>query len=149
MLIYIGDSGNVINRILTNHCSGNVEGSILRRHIAVAKGYEIKHSPRPSGATKIRIDREGEDSVSNYIRSGRWKYVICDSKDEARDFQWYAIEYLEPLLNVNCGSWNQENTNRYAMLLEELKAAGALSCDQLRGRQTGPGVYALYHVHEP
>ena len=125
MIIYVGDSSNVVNRILTNHCSGNVEGSALRKHIAKEMGYRIKRTRRPSGSMKTRIDlpnpREGETSVSSYIRSGWWKYVICNSNEEAQDFQWYAIEHLQPLLNVNRKRWERDNVSRYQMLLEELK----------------------------
>ena len=80
--IYVGDSGNVVNRILGDHCSGNVEGLELRHLVAEAKGYAFTRSRRSSGSTRVRIDlpdpREGEAHVSTYIRSGRWKYVICD-----------------------------------------------------------------------
>jgi hypothetical protein len=41
-VIYVGDSKNVVNRIRTNHCSGNVEGSAMWRHIAEAKGGNVE-----------------------------------------------------------------------------------------------------------
>jgi len=152
-VIYVGDSKNIVNRIRANHCSGNVESSAMRRHIAEAKGYTFKRSRRTGGAMRVRIDlpnpREGEADVSRYIRSGRWKYVICDSDDEARDFQWYAIDHLRPILNKDGRSWKKENVSRFEKLLRALEGAEALSCDQLKGRQSGPGVYVFLHEHRP
>jgi len=153
MVIYVGDTHNVINRILSNHCRGNVEGSALRKHLAQARGYGIKSIKRPSGTTKIRIDlpnpQEGELQVSNYIRSGKWRYVICDSYREAHDFQWYVIEQLKPLLNKDYQSWDRNNLQKYQTLLAQLTNSLALTCTQLRGMQSGPGVYTLYHQQVP
>jgi len=153
MVIYVGDTQDVINRILTNHCRGNVEGSALRRHVAQAIGYGIKSTKRPSGSTKVRIDlpdpQKGETDVSNYIRSGKWRYVICNSYEEAHDFQWYVIEQLKPLLNKNYQPWNRNNLQRYQILLTQLTNCPALSCTQLRGMQSGSGVYALHHQQKP
>jgi len=149
MIIYVGDAGGVIKRIRTNHCSGNVEASALRRHVAKAKGYRIKSTRRTSGSIKARIDlpnpRTGEVDVSDYIRSGEWRYVICNSYAEANDFQWYVIDQLKPLLNKNCKPWNRENLQRYQALLAQLTNSPALNWDQLHGMQSGPGVYVLYH----
>ena len=103
IIIYVGDARDIIKRIKTNHCVGNVEGSALRRHVAVAKNYKIKTSKRSSGSTKVRIDSNNpqieENEITKYIRSGQWKLIICDSYEEAHDFQWYAIEKLNPFLN--------------------------------------------------
>jgi hypothetical protein len=125
-VIYVGDSKNVVNRIRTNHCSGNVESSAMRLHIAEAKRYTFKRSRRTSGAMRVRINlpnpSEGEADVSRYIRSGWWKYVICDSDDEARDFQWYAINHFRPILNKDGRSWGKEYVSRYEKLLRPLKA---------------------------
>ena len=152
-VIYVGDSSNVVNRIRTNHCAGNVEGSAMRRHVADAKGYTIKRSRRTGGSMRVRIDlpnpSEGEADVSRYIRSGRWKYVICDSDDEACDFQWYVIDHLRPILNKDGRSWKKEYISRYEKQLRALEEAETLSCDQLKGRQSGPGVYVFLHEHRP
>jgi hypothetical protein len=90
MIIYVGDAGDIIKRIKTNHCSGNVEGSALRSHVAEAIGYKIKSTKRSTGSTRYRIElpdpREGEKHVSDYIRSGEWRYVVCNSYAEAKDF---------------------------------------------------------------
>ncbi|MEM3573648.1 MAG: hypothetical protein QXJ62_05415, partial [Nitrososphaeria archaeon] len=119
MNIYVGDASDVVKRILTNHCSfsSNVEASALRCAVAEAMGYRLKRTKRPSGSTRIRIDlpnpREGEDIVSAYIHAGRWKYIICESYDEAHDFQWYVIDQLKPLLNKNVKPWNKQKTITY------------------------------------
>jgi len=153
MIIYVGDAHNVIKRIRTNHCSGNVEASALRKHVAEAKGYRIRSTRRSSGSTRVRIDlpnpRMGGKDVSDYIRSGKWRYVICNSYTEANDFQWYAIEQLNPALNRNCKPWNRGNLQRYQTLLAQLTSSPELNCDQLHGMQSGPGVYVLYHQQKP
>ena len=153
LIIYVGDASDFVRRIRTNHCSGNVEGSALRHHIAEAKRYTLKRSKRPGGSMRVRIDRpdprEGEADVSRYIRSGWWKYVICDSDEEARDFQWYVIDHLQPVLNRDGRSWKKDIASRYEELLRALEEAEALSCDQLRERQSGPGVYVFLHEQRP
>jgi len=153
MIIYVGDSGDVIKRIRSSHCSGDVESSALRRHVAKAKGYRIKSTRRTSGSIKARIDlpnpHTGEVDVSDYIRSGEWRYVICNSYAEANDFQWHVIDQLKPLLNKNHRPWNRENLQRYQALLAQLINAPALNCDQLHGMQSGLGVYVLYHQRRP
>jgi len=153
MIIYVGDAHDVIKRIQTNHCSGNVEASALRRHVAEAKGYKISSTRRSSGSTRVRIDllnsRIGEMDVSDYIRSGGWRYIVCNSYAEANDFQWYAIAQLKPLLNKNLKSWNRRNLQRYQTLLSQLASSQILNCDQLHGIQSGPGVYVFYHQRRP
>ncbi len=153
MIVYVGDSRDVVKRIRTNHCSGNVEASALRRYIAETKGYKIKSTKRSSGSTRVRIDlpnpRKGEMNVSDYIRSGKWRYVICDSYAEANDFQWYAIEQLNPLLNKYRKPWNRENIMVYQTLLSRLTNSLEVKCDQLHCMQSGPGVYVLYHNKRP
>ena len=154
MVIYVGDARqDVINRIRTNHCNGNVEASSFRRHVAEAKGYKIKLSKRAKGSTKKRIDlpnqKTGEIVISNYIRSGEWRYVICSSYKEAHDFQWFVIAQLNPLLNKICKPWNAKNLHRYQFLLNHLLNSTAFSCNKLCGKPSGPGVYAFYHNQSP
>lgn len=152
-VIYVGDAGDVVRRILTNHCGGNVEGSALRKAVAEAMGYRLKRTRRPSGSIRVRIDlpnpREGERRVSEYLRSGKWRYVACCSYGEAHDFQWYVIERLKPLLNRVFRPWNHGRLQRYQSILVQLEEALALDCDQLRGKQSGPGVYVLFHTKIP
>ncbi len=151
--IYVGDSSDVVGRIRTNHCSGNVEGSALRKHIARAKGYRLRSTRRPSGSTKRRLDlpdpATGEQAITQYVRAGRWKYAICRSPQEARDFQWYLINHLRPILNVRTEEWNHSHRALYEELVAELEDAEALTCDQLKGKPTGSGVYVLYQNHPP
>lgn len=153
MIIYVGDARDVIKRVQTNHCSGNVEASVLRKYVAEAKGYIIKSTRRASGSLRVRIDlpnpRTGEIDVSDYIHSGKWRYVICNSYVEANDFQWYVIDQLNPFLNKNSKPWNRRNLQRYQTLLTQLTSFPALNCSQLHGKQPGPGVYALYHDRAP
>jgi hypothetical protein len=153
MVIYVGDAADVVKRIRKNHCAGNVEASALRRHIAVAMGYNIVATKRASGSTRVRIDhpepKVGESKVTEYIQSAEWKYVICGTYEEAHDFQWYAIEKLEPLLNVNRKSWNKSFIERYEFLLAELHGASSYRCNQLKGAHSGSGIYVLYHNFRP
>jgi len=149
-VIYVGDAKDVIKRILTNHCRGNVEGSAFRKHVAESMGYKIKTTYRSSGSKKVRIDHpnpsEAEKKITAYIRSGKWKYVICDSYEETHDFQWYVIERLKPLLNKDCKAWNSKNFQRYQILLNQLESSKALDCEQLKNALSGPGVYVFYHT---
>ncbi|MEM3705704.1 MAG: hypothetical protein QXX59_07255 [Candidatus Bathyarchaeia archaeon] len=155
MNIYVGDASDVVKRILTNHCSfsSNVEASALRCAVAEAMGYRLKRTKRPSGSTRIRIDlpnpREGEDIVSAYIHAGRWKYIICESYDEAHDFQWYVIDQLKPLLNKNVKPWNKQKTITYQSLLQQLLASKPMSCAEFSKEYTGPGVYVFLHEQIP
>ena len=152
-VIYVGDARNVVKRILSNHCKGNVEASALRKHIAEAMGYKLTKTRRPSGSTRVRIDLSdpqiGENKISVYIESGKWRYVICQSYNEAHDFQWYVIELLNPLLNKERRQWNREKSDRYAILFQKLLSNPLLNCRKLYGRYTGPGVYVFYHNTPP
>ena len=137
----MSDAKDVIKRIQTNHCSGNVEASAFRRHVAEASDYRIKSTRRISGSTRVRIDlpdpRTGEMDISDYVHSGVWRYVICGSYDEAHDFQWFTIDQLKPLLNKNRKPWNRANLQRYQALLHKLTTSSSLNCDQLYGVKYG------------
>ncbi|MDH5703703.1 MAG: hypothetical protein OEY99_05770 [Aigarchaeota archaeon] len=54
-VIYIGDSKDVLKQIKTNHCTGNIEASALRRHIAEALGYGLRHQKRSSDRSNTVI----------------------------------------------------------------------------------------------
>ena len=153
LVIYIGDSKNVINRIRTNHCSGNVEGSAFRKLVAEYMGFTFNKTKRKSGSTRTRIDlpqpKLGETTITRYIRSGNWRYLICDSIDEAQDFQWYAIDKLNPLLNRNRKNWNVDNESRYSSMLSALIKTKVFTCEGLEKVKTGPGVYVFFHEEEP
>jgi hypothetical protein len=147
------DARNVVDRVRSNHCSGNVEGSALRKHVAEHKGYRLAVAKRANGTPKVRLDlpypREGEKEISSYIRSGKWRYCLCDSTTEATDFQWYVIEKVNPLLNVERRSWNENSGPKYEGLLRKLVTSRHFTCDELKIEPTGPGVYVLYHNVRP
>jgi len=116
-------------------------------------GYGFEVTNRPSGTKKIRISSpnpgDGEEQVSNYIRSGEWKHILCKSHDEAHDFKWYAIDKLNPMLNANCKPWKQKKLASYRSLLRKLKKSSMFSCEELKKLKTGPGVCVFYHKNEP
>jgi hypothetical protein len=93
--------------------------------------------------------KAGEQDISDYLRNGVWKFVICDSLRESRDFQWYVIDVLKPLLNVLHKTWNRENLVRYKALLAELMSAPGKNCEQLKNTASGSGVYMLFHEAAP
>lgn len=147
METYVGDGAKMSKRIKSNHCSGNVEGSALRQHVAQAMGYAFKKTRRRS-STKIRIDlpnpRSGEVIVSTYIRAGKWQFVECASYAEAHDFQWYVIDRIAPSLNRNVQQWNHAKTARYEALFEQLINCQPIPFNNLTQVPEAPGVY-LFH----
>ena len=146
--IYVGDSKNVFTRINNKHSTGNVKVSAFRASVAKRMGVPVISEPTNSRNgrryQKVYINlpnrRDAERQVSGYIAKGRWKFVACVSKEEARDFQYYAIDKINPELNRDRPSWNKEKEGRYAVLLSEL-----LECEwHLRNSpliHNGPGVY--------
>jgi hypothetical protein len=62
---------------------------------------------------------------------------------------WYAIEKLNPLLNVERRAWNQDSQGKYEGLLRKLVASRDFTCDDLKMQPTGPGIYILYHDRRP
>jgi hypothetical protein len=153
LIIYVGDSKNVISRIHDNHCNGNVEGSALRKHVANAKGYTFTRTRRESGSIRVRLDladpQMGEKDISDYICSGFWKLLFCPSYNEAHDFQWYLIDKLDPVLNETRKPWDEQNDGQYAKLLTALTASPSYACNRLKGQQKEPGVYVFYHNTTP
>jgi len=151
--MYVGDSSNVINYIRYTHCSGDVEGSSIRFHIAECMGYSFIRIKRPSGSYRLQIDspsRKAEEAkITNYIRSGKWRYVLCQSYQEAHDFQWYVIDKLKPLLNKHCETWDKTKIQRYNQLFSQFQQCSTLSYVQLKGMPSGPGVYVFYHDQIP
>jgi hypothetical protein len=153
LCIYVGDSRDVARRLAADHSGGNVEGSALRRHVAEEMGYQLTRTKRSSGSTRVRIappnERSGELRVTAYIRSGAWKYVLCRSYDEASDFQWFAIERLNPLMNRLRRNWCRLELPRYEVLLGALEGRCLIEGGHLNGLDSGPGVYVLYHDRPP
>ncbi len=152
-VIYVGDARDVLKRIRTNHCSGNVEASALRRYVAESMGYDIRRERRPSGSTRLRIDlpdpRQGEIRISNYIRNGLWRVIVCDGYQLANDFQWYVIEQLRPLLNRIRQNYLQNKLPLYQQMLQQLVNSPLLNYSDLCRVESGPGVYVLYHQLKP
>jgi len=153
MYIYIGDGNNLRVRILRNHCSGNVEGSALRKLVAGSMGFQLTKTRRPSRKPKVRLDMpnpsEGEARITEYVRSGTWNYVVCASYEEANAFQWFAIEALNPLLNQDRRASDQLRAARFKDLLVQLERSGPCDFSQRKQLPTGPGVYAICHDSEP
>ena len=153
LVVYVGDARDVIKRIRSQHCGGNVEASALRKHIAVAKGYPLSTTRRASGSSRVRLalpdPSRGEQEISAYLRSGTWKVAICVSYEEAHDFQWYAIEQLNPLLNVSRKPWSAQHHARYAALFGLLESMPGMDYSELGKARSGPGVYVLYHAVPP
>lgn len=144
-LIYIGDSGRVAGRAGSDHCGGNVEGSAFRRHTAQAMNFSVERL----GGYQITHPENGEDIVSAYIRSGCWHCLPCSDADEAEGFQFYLIQRLTPLLNVDHGDWLRGNEAHYQDLYNQWIHAPCLKCADQNRMPTGPGIYAFYHAHTP
>lgn len=154
MIIYVGDSKHVAKRIARDHCSGNVEGSALRRHVARNLGFEIIREKRTSGTSKYRINsidpKEDERIVSEYIRQGLWQVICLNDAVDVRDFQHYVIEKLNPLLNIEARKWNKHKSAEYSNLLEKLIASNASTWKEIRDQGDNyPGVYILHHDNMP
>ena len=145
----MGDSRDVIKRIRYNHCSGNVEASALRRAVAESLGFPLRYSERKSGSIRIRLamdnPRYGEEIISSYLSSGRWKYIICNNYKEAHDFQWYVIEKLKPILNKDSKQWDCVYKDLYGELFIQLENQVFMGLEELTDMKTGSGVYVLYH----
>jgi hypothetical protein len=151
--VYVGDSRDVRRRLTRDHRGGNVEAFAPRRHIAESMAYALTRTKRASGNTRVRIaapsERSGELRVSEYIRSGCWKHVLCRSYDEASDFQWFVIDRLAPLTNRRREAWQTSELPRYAILLAALEASPCVAGSGLGDVGSGPGVYVLYHDQLP
>jgi hypothetical protein len=134
-------------------CSGNVEGSVLRRHVAEAIGFKIRRERRPSGSTRVRIDlpvpNQGEKAVSDYISRGKWRILLLDDYDVAHDFQWYVIEKLKPLLNRECQNYQPNKSGLYGNLIKRLTKSAFVDCSSFNKSRSRPGIYVLYHEQKP
>ena len=146
--MYIGDSISVSKRIRKNHCAGSVKTSAFRRSIAAKMGFPITTEPTTSKKgkiySKIYINLpnrlEAEQQISTYVTGGRWKFIRCISKEEAQDFQYYAIEKINPVLNRDRHGWNHERERQYAELLSALlNCPWCIHTDERI--YDGPGVY--------
>jgi len=153
VVIYVSDAGNLQRRLATSHCHGNVESSALRKQIAATVGWRTVATDGPSGNRRLRLDmpdwHAGEAAITQYLGQGAWQIVTCASPDEANDFQWYAIEKLSPVLNVDRRPPDPSKTSRFDALLSELLAAAPVTCGQASQVPESPGVYIFHHAHRP
>jgi hypothetical protein len=155
MNIYIGDGSKIKSRIRNQHCGGNVEGSSLRKHIALNMGFQLTYIQRKSGNRRVRLDLPnpliGEQRITGYMRSGLWKFVICPPDINARDFQFYAIQNINqtPILNVNPGKWDASFLNSYQGLLNQLVNCPAQNFVQTENIPNESGVYLFIHDKRP
>lgn len=143
---YVGDASHLRRRV-RQHVTGNVEASALRRHLAGSLGLEVVRTPRPSGSTRLRLlDPDGERRLTALLVAAMWRVVVCDSAEEARAFQWYAIAHLDPHLNRDRRAWDSAADARFAALLATLVAAPPVPGAHLAQLPTAPGVYAVANV---
>ena len=149
MLRYVGDSKRLRSRV-RQHCKGNVESSALRKTIAAEMGFEIISKKRPSGSRKLSAEpSNAEQIISAYIQSGTWRVVVCSSSEEARDFQWYAIDKKRPYLNKYMQFWDENSEELYKNLLENLLKSAEIEFESTLEVSTEPGVYSLWHEQNP
>lgn len=149
---YVGDASDLRKRILTNHIRGNVEGSVLRSHVAVTLGFEISRTKRASGSTRSLIDsddpKRDEATVSDYIRSGKWRVVPCSTYSDAQELQWFLIDRLSPRLNKRRKPWDESRAGDFERLWALARSARSYSYEDLRHLPSRPGVYAFYGDHQ-
>lgn len=142
---YVGDSKHVGRRIRRNHCRNHVYGSALRRHVARGMGFTV--------TAERRLQHEdpaaAEQAITDYMKSGWWQYVCCDSPGEARRFQWYVIEHMNPALNRDRRPWDDASEPRFRQLLAELLDSRRLTWDEFSNDHDCPGVYVFYHREPP
>ena len=68
----------------------------------------------------VRLPRVVRDIPLDYIQSGNWKVVPCQTVEEARDFQWYGIDKMRPPLNKYMQFWDLNCENVYQELLDDM-----------------------------
>jgi len=155
MNIYIGDGSKIKNRIRNQHCSGNVEGSSLRKHIAQAMDFTLTNQRRVNGSWRVRINLPntiaGEQQITNYLRTGVWKFVVCPPEIDAKDFQFYAIQNINPtpILNINQGMWQVNMQATYQVMLNELSNCPVHNYAQTANIPNEYGVYLFIHENNP
>jgi len=113
-------------------------------------GFEIISIKRPSGSRKLTVSPpSAEQTISAYIQSGAWRVIVCGTAEEARDFQWYAIDKKRPPLNKHMKFWNKNNEDAYKILLENLLESKYIEFDLTLKISTDSGVYSLWHEISP
>ena len=149
MLQYIGDSNKIKNRV-RQHCIGNVESSALRKTIAEEMGFEIVTVKRTSGSRKKTVNPlSAEKLISDYIQSGNWKVVSCQTVEEARELQWYGIDKMRPPLNKYMQFWDLNCETRYQQLLDVMLDSEFIQFASTLDITKESGVYSLWHEDTP
>lgn len=152
-VLYVGDARNVKKRILNNHGKGNVESSILRKHIASILGLKIKTELRTHGSYRIRIDEpvkgRGEKDISEFIKRGRWRVIILEDYEEAHKLQWYIIGRLSPPFNRRIKMGERFDETRYGVVFQQLMDSPELGLDDISKSKEEPGIYVFYNTSAP
>lgn len=152
-VLYVGDARNVKKRILNNHGRGNVESSILRKHITSILGLKTKTELRIHGSYRIRIDKpnnsRGEKDISEFIERGRWRVIIVEDYEEAHKLQWYIIGRLSPPLNRRIKMGEGFDEVRYEVVFQQLMDSPELGLDDISKLKEGPGIYVFYNTSTP
>jgi hypothetical protein len=152
-VLYVGDARNVRKRILNNHRRGNVESSILRKHIASKLGLKIKTELRTNGCYRIRIDEADKDSgereISEYVKCGMWRVILVHTYEEAHELQWYIKGKLSPPFNRRIKIGEGLGGTNYGGVFQQLMESPLLGLDEIAKLKEGPGVYVFYNVRTP
>ncbi len=155
MHIYIGDSSKIRTRIRNQHCGGNIEGSSMRKLVARNMGYTFTQERRINGSLKVRLNMpnpsSGEKLITNYIRFGVWKYVVCPPTIDAKDFQFYVIQNIipTPILNINHGNWQKDKGPIYQNMLQQLLNCAPHNYEETANIPDASGVYLFLHDKQP
>jgi hypothetical protein len=110
-------------------------------------GFQLVKEQRENGTWRTRIGfpnpNDGEDRITNYVRTGKWKFIICPRGISAKDFQFYAIQHIFPipLLYIKQGVWDVSMLNTYQILLNQLEDCIALNYNQTTIIPNESGVY--------
>ena len=153
MLQYVGDSIKLRNRI-RQHCTGNVEGSTLRKTIAENMGFEIQRTKRETGTTKKSVTPAQKLSIDEYVQSGKWRWMPCPVQ-LYHEFQNYLISELKPPLNKELGDpplpldwdegWNDEFKQHMRIILSPDVSQYEVIFVDLGRIENVPGVYLFFH----
>lgn len=82
---------------------------MLRKNLATEFGYDLNETYRLGDSKKIELrSKDKEEHITTYIKSGTWKYVECDNKQEALELKSYILRVVnpKPVLNIDKGTWD-------------------------------------------
>ncbi len=90
-IVYIGTSGNLNRRILSQHKAGNIGGSNFRRTVAIHFLHDSAKITSP----------ELEARISKYIlQHFSFQFLLIDDYLERIKFEHFATAILSPVLNL-------------------------------------------------